>query len=300
MSAVKGLFIEVVRLGGLSIKELTRRVMNQMWSDKCFARAAQLAYYFLFALFPFLLFLSTLLGFLPVADPMDTVMGFLTNFISPDVLSLIRDNIRELVTQQRGGLLSAGILMALWLATSAVVAVGDVLNEAYGVIEARPLWKVYGGALLLMISLTILFVFSTVLLIFGPQLGAVVGDTMSLGKAFEIAWNILRWPVLLFFANLALAMLYYFTPDVEQKWKWVTPGAIFSLMGWLLVSLGFAYYVNSFDSYNKTYGSIGTVIVLLTWLYLIGLFILIGGEINSEIEHAAREGKAFGEKELPQ
>jgi len=296
MSAVKGLFIEVVRLGGLSTKELTRRVMSEIWDDKCFARAAQLAYYFLFALFPFLLFLTTLLGYLPVADPMETVMGFLTRFVSHDVLRLIRDNIQDLVTQQRGGLLSVGILMALWLATSAVVAVGDVLNEAYGVIEARPLWKIYGEALLLMIGLTFLFVFSTVLLIFGPQLGAIVGNAMNLGKAFEIAWNILRWPVILFFVNLAVAMLYYFTPDVEQKWKWVTPGAIFALAGWLIVSLGFAYYVNSFDSYNKTYGSIGTVIVLLTWLYLTGLFILIGGEINSEIEHATRNGKAFGEK----
>ena len=299
MAAIKELFSEVIHLGGLSVKELARRVIYEIWDDKCFARAAQLAYYFLFALFPFLLFLTTLLGYLPVANPMETVMGFLTRFASHDVLRLIRENIQELVTQQRGGLLSVGILMALWLATSAVVAVGDVLNEAYGVVDSRPLWKLYGEALLLMVGLTILFLFSTVLLIFGPQLGALVGNTLNLGKAFEIAWNIVRWPVLVFFVNLAVAMLYYFTPDVEQKWKWVTPGTIFSVMGWLLVSLGFAFYVNNFDSYNKTYGSIGTVIVLLTWLYVTGLFILIGGEINSEIEHAARDGKAWGEKQLP-
>jgi membrane protein len=133
---------------------------------------------------------------------------------------------------------------------------------------------------------------------FGPRIGAWLAHILELGQVFEFTWNILRWPIALGCINFTAAALYYFTPDVQQKWKWVTPGSIFSVFGWILVSSVFAYYVNSFDSYNRTYGSIGTVIVLLTWLYLIGLFILIGGEINSEIEHAAREGKDPGEKTL--
>ena len=297
ISAIPDLFVEVVNLGGLSAKEFARRVAHEVWYDKCFSRAAQLAYYFFFALFPFFLFLTTLLGSLPVANPMRTVMGFLATFVSHDVLVLLQDNVEELVTQQTGGLLSIiSIVTALWLSTSAVVAVGDVLNEGYGVTESRPFWKVWGEGLLLTISLSLLYIVSTVLLMFGPRIGAWLAYTLDLGYVFEFTWNIFRWPIALCFVNFTAAALYYFTPDVQQKWKWVTPGSIFSVFGWIIVSSIFAYYVNSFDSYNRTYGSIGTVIVLLTWLYLIGLFILIGGEINSEIEHASREGKDPGEK----
>lgn len=138
-----------------------------------------------------------------------------------------------------------------------------------------------------------------VLLVFGPQIGGWVAGKIGLGDAFNIFWNIARWPVIVLLVILAVACLYYFAPDVEQDWKWLTPGSVFTVIGWLIVSLGFSYYVNHFGSYNATYGSIGAVIILLTWMYLTGLFILIGGEINSEIEHAAAGGKEPGQKELP-
>jgi membrane protein len=137
-----------------------------------------------------------------------------------------------------------------------------------------------------------------VLLTFGPGIGRWIADLAGLGRAFEVAWNVLRWPIIVGFMVVAMALLYYVAPDVEQRWQWITPGSVCAVIGWLLASLGFAFYVNNFGSYNATYGSIGAVIVLLTWMYLSGLFVLIGGEVNAEIEHAAQEGKAPGEKQL--
>jgi membrane protein len=288
----------VWKLGGLRVTELGRRVIAEVQKDECLGRAAQLAYYFLFALFPFFLFLTTLLGYLPIPNLLDRLLEMLGQMLPGEALQLVQDNIRQLVTGQRGGLLSFGILAALWTSSSALTAIVDSLNRAYDVEEGRPFWKVRGIAILLTVGLSAFIVVALVLLTFGPQLGRWIADLVGLGGVFELTWNIVRWPVIVGLLIVAMAMLYYFGPDVEQEWKWITPGSVCAVIGWLLTSLGFAIYVNRFGSYNATYGSIGAVIVLLTWMYLTGLFVLIGGEINAEIEHAAPAGKAPGEKEM--
>jgi membrane protein len=286
------------KLGGLGPKELARRVIHEIQKDECLGRAAQLAYYFLFALFPFFLFLTTLLGYLPIPNLLDRIMEVLAPLLPGDALRLVQDNLHQLVTGERGGLLSFGILAALWTSSSALTAIIDSLNRAYDVEEGRPFWKVRLTAILLTVGLSAFIVVALVLLTFGPQLGRWVADLVGLGGVFAFTWNILRWPVIVGLLILAMAMLYYFAPDVEQEWKWITPGSALAVLGWLLASLGFAFYVNRFGSYNATYGSIGAVIVLLTWMYVTGLFVLIGGEINAEIEHAAPSGKDPGEKQL--
>jgi membrane protein len=140
---------------------------------------------------------------------------------------------------------------------------------------------------------------SLILLTFGPQIGGWIANRVGLGAVFQITWNVLRWPVIIALLIVVMALVYYFAPDVEQEWHWITPGSIVAVIGWLLASLGFSFYVNNFGSYNATYGSIGAVIVLLTWMYVSGFFVLVGGEINAEIEHAASSGKDPGEKEVP-
>ena len=290
---------EVVLLGGLHLPELIKRVSKGVYDHNTIGQAAQLAYYFLFALFPFVLFLTTLLGFLPVTDFLGSILSLLSNLMPAEALTLVQENIHTLVTQQRTGLLSLGILMALWTSSSAIVAIMDNLNRAYGVQEGRPLWKVWGTALLLVLGLSFLLITAGVLLVFGPQLGSFLAHRIGLGHVFAMIWSILRWPVMLFFLVFAIANIYYFAPDVEQKWKWITPGSVFAILTWLLTSLGFSYYVGHFGSYNKIYGSIGTFIVLLTWMYLVGFVLLIGGEINANIEHAAQRGKTPGSKQLP-
>ena len=281
---------------GLGFWGLVRRVVAEVQRDNCAGYAAALAYYFLFALFPFFLFLTALLGYLPIPNLLDRMMAFLAKVMPGEALSLVEENVRSLVSQQRGGLLSFGILAALWTSSSAITGISDALNHAYDVEEGRPFWKVRGMAILLTIGLSIFLISSIVLLMFGPQIGGWLADLVGLGAAFEIAWNILRWPVILFLVITAVATIYYFAPDVDQHWKWITPGSVFAVFLWLLVSLAFSYYVNNFGSYDKTYGSIGAIIILLTWMYVSGFVILVGGEINSVIEHASAKGKAPGQK----
>ena len=282
--------------GHLGLRGLVRRVVAEVQQDNCAGYAAALAYYFLFALFPFFLFLTALLGYLPIPNLLDRMMAFLAQVMPGEALSLVEDNVRNIVSQQRGGLLSFGILAALWTSSSAITGISDALNHAYDVEEGRPFWKVRGMAILLTIGLSIFLISSIVLLMFGPQIGGWLAGFVGLGGAFEIAWNILRWPVILFLVITAVATIYYFAPDVDQHWKWITPGSVFAVVLWLLVSLAFSYYVNNFGSYDKTYGSIGAIIILLTWMYVSGFVILVGGEINSVIEHASAEGKAPGQK----
>src|SRR5262245_54729349 len=286
----------VFELGGLSVKELSARVVREIQRDNCSVYAAALAYYFIFALFPFFLFLAALLAYLPFPNLIEQILTLLANVLPGEALALIQDNVTSLVSTPRGGLLSFGILAALWTSSSAITAIADALNHAYKVKEGRPFWKVRGIALLLTIGLSVFLIGSIVLLIFGPQIGGYLANLVGLGPVFEATWNILRWPVILIMVTTAAAAIYYFTPDVEQEWKWITPGSIFAVMTWTLASLGFSYYVNNFGSYDKTYGSIGAIIVLLTWMYVSGFFILVGGEINAEIEHASTRGKAPGEK----
>lgn len=289
----------VLSLGGLSVQELARRVVREIQQDDCLGRAAQLAYYFLFALFPFFLVLTTLLGYLPIPNLLDRLMDMLGQMLPGEALQLVQDNLHELVSGERGGLLSFGLLAALWTSSSALTAIMDSLNRAYDVEEGRPFWKVRGLAMLLTVGLSAFIIVSIVLLTFGPQIGGWIADQMGLGRVFQMAWNVLRWPVIVGLLIVAMALVYYLAPDVEQQWQWITPGSIVAVLGWLLASLGFSYYVNQFGSYNATYGSIGAVIVLLTWMYVSGFFVLVGGEINAEIEHASASGKDPGEKAPP-
>lgn len=285
-------------LGGLGFFELGKRLWSEIQHDNVMGHAAQVAYSLLFSLFPFFLFLTALLGYIPIPDLLDRIMELLGQVMPSEALALIQDTVRQVVTNQRGGLLSLGIVLAVWSASTAMSAIMDALNRAYDVDEGRPFWKAKGTALLLTVGFTLFVVLSMILLVFGPQIGGWVANTVGLGAVFHMTWNILRWPVIVVLMILAMAILYYFAPDVEQEWKWITPGAVFAVLAWILVSLAFSYYVKNFGSYDKTYGSIGAVIVLLTWMYLSGLVILVGGEVNAEIEHAAAGGKAPGQKEI--
>lgn len=288
---------DVWTLGGLSVVEAGKRVGKQISEDEITGYAAQLAYYFLFAIFPFFLFLTALLGYVPIPDLMDRIMALLASVLPAQALSLVEGTLADIIGKQRGGLLSFGILVALWTASNAIASIMVALNRAYGVPEARPYWKARLVAILLTIGLALFLLVSMLLLIFGPQLGNWIAQWVGLGGAFTVLWNVLRWPVILFLVIFSVALVYYFAPNVQQSWKWITPGSVTAVIGWLLASLGFSYYVNNFGDYNATYGSIGAVIVLLTWMYLTAFFLLVGGEINSVIEDASTRGKNRGQRQ---
>lgn len=213
-----------------------------------------------------------------------------------EAFRLIEDNIRSLFMNKKEGLLSIGILLALWASSNAIVSVVGAMNNLYDVKEGRPFWKVRLIAITLVIGLSLLFLTAMVLLMFGFKIGAFIADMIHFGMAFKVAWVIGMVPVVLFLLVLTLAVIYYFTPDVEHDWKWISPGAVAVIPCWTVMSLGFSFYINNFGSYDKTYGSIGAVIVLLLWMYLSGLIVLGGAVINSVIEHSSAEGKEPGEK----
>lgn len=273
-------------LKGLSVWKLAGLVTRGILKDNCEVYAAQMAYFFLFALFPFLLFLTTLLAYLPVPNLLQVLLGTLGSFVPAEILSLMEGNLRNLVSVRQGGLLSIGAVLALLTASSGVTAVITALNNAYETPERRSFWKVRAIAILLVISLSLFIIISIFLLMIGPRVGAWIAALAGLGKTFTLAWNLLHWPVILCLMMTALPAFYRFAPDVRLSWRETVPGSVLATGVWVAVSLAFSYYVNNFGSYDRTYGSIGAVIVLLTWMYASGFAILLGGEINARLKEA--------------
>jgi membrane protein len=281
--------------GGLTFIELGKRVWSEIDSDDVFGRAAQLAYYFLLALFPLLLFLVSILGIIAGDNPAmrEDMFRYLGTVLPGDAAQLVSSTVNETITKSGGGKISFGILAALWAASNGMGAICNSLNVAYGVKETRPFWKTRLTAVLLTIALAVLIITALVGVLYGHDIAEVIAGKFGLGAAFEWTWKIVQWPIILAFVLLAFGLIYYFAPNVENaSWQWVSPGAAMGVGLWLLVSFGFSLYLSYFNSYNATYGSLGAVIILMLWFYLTGAAILIGGEINSEIEHAAAEAGA--------
>ncbi len=279
---------------------LVRRTAVEVVADNCLGLAAMLAYYFFLALFPALLFFVALLSFVPVDNLMETVMGTLARVAPGEVLGIIRDQLSKIASDDASGLLTIGVLGALWSSSSGLTAVIDSLNQAYDISECRPWWKVRLVAIGLTVALAVFIIISTTLVVAGPTLAERVADWLRLGTAFEWSWKILQWPLVFLMVATAVALIFYYAPDAEQEWTWITPGSVLATVLWLAVSLGFKFYVTNFGAYNATYGAIGGVIVLLLWFYLSALAVLVGAELNAEIEHASPYGKDPGEKKIGQ
>jgi membrane protein len=280
----------------LTWSQLARRTWDEMLADNCLGLAAQLAYYFFLALFPALLFLVALVSFIPIHGLLDAITGSLARVMPYEALTLVQDQILKLANGKNGGLLTLGMIGAIWSTSSGVNAIIDTLNQAYDIQEGRPWWKVKAIALGLTVALAVFIVLSTALVLVGPTLAERAAGWLHVGPVFAWTWKILQWPVVFGLVSMAMAVIYYYAPDAEQQWIWITPGSVFATVVWLIVSLAFKLYVAKFGSYNATYGAIGAVIVVLTWFYVSGLAILAGAELNSEIEHASPYGKDPGEK----
>ncbi len=275
------------KFGGLGWRELGQRLWTVSQKDEILGRAAQLAYYFLLALFPALLFLTALLGLLPLEQVLPELMTYLRTVLPADALSLLQRYLDSVVSGSGTDILSLGLLGALWASSSGVTAIMESLNVVYDAEETRPFWKVRLVAALLTIGLAAFIITSITLILYGARIGEWIANIVGLGWLFLMAWNVLQWPVAVILMLLALAIIYAICPDVEHDWRWVTPGSVFAVALWMGLSLGFKAYVDHFGNYNAAYGSIAGVIVLMLWLYLTGVVILLGGEINAQIEHAA-------------
>lgn len=285
---------------GVSIKKFAIDLYNEASDHNVYNGAAALAYYLMLSIFPAAIFILSLLPYLPIPHLEQAIMDLLKQVLPQQSASLFTGVVNEVVSTRSGGLLSFGIVFLLWSASSGLYAVMQQLNITYEVKEGRPFWKTRGEALLLMFLFFILVVGGFGLIIFGGVIQNWIAGFLGQSKPLLILFAAFRWIVLLVLLLLAFETIYYFGPDVEQKFRFISPGSVFGVVLLALASLGFRFYVTNFSNYGATYGSLGAVIVLLLWLYIAGLVILIGSEVNVLIEHRHPEGKKKGQKEEPE
>jgi membrane protein len=277
-------------------RELLKRTYDDSLADDALGLAAQLAYYFFLALFPAILCVIAVASFFPLHNFTDDMVTSLARFAPQEMLTLVREQMVRLAEGNNGGILSLGLVGAIWSSSAAMVAIINAMNKAYDIEESRPWWRVRLIAILLTIGLALFIVLSFGLIIAGPQLVDWLADKYALGGVFVWTWTILQWPVAFVLVVSGIGLIYYFAPDAEQDWAWITPGSLVAAVLWLLGSLAFRYYVVNFGSYQSTYGTVTGVMLLLLWFYLTGLVVIVGAEISAEIEHASEWGKAPGEK----
>jgi len=290
------------KLGGLTPLQLSKRVYHEIDDDEVLTRSAALAYYFVSALFPMIFFLMAMLGlFAQSHDLQSSLLNYAARFMPGDAYSLIQKTIKEVANNSSGLKLAFGLALALWSGSGGIVSIMDALNRCYHVKDSRPWWKQRLMAIALTIAISVLTIAALAIVLYGGNIVNFVGSHVGLSSVSVIAWRIVQWPIALFFMVLSFALLYYWSPDTEQQWLWITPGSVVGVVTWIGASLLFRVYLHFFNSYSKTYGSLGAVIILLLWLYISGMAVLLGGEINSEIENAAAkrghpEAKEAGEK----
>jgi membrane protein len=273
----------------VSLKRLVKRINE----DRIFGRAAQLSYYVLHALFPLLLFLINILGYLAQQGTVfrDKLLVYVAALMPASAFLLVHNTLDEVSAASGKGKLSFGILAALWAASNGMGAISDTLNIAYKVKERRPWWKTRLICVGLTVALAILILAALAIVLYGGTIGEAVSARYGFSNLFTIVWKIVQWPIALLFVLTTFNLIYNFAPNIPaHARRLITPGAFAGVGLWLLVSFGFRLYLGFFDSYSVTYGSLGAVIILMLWFYLSGVAILIGGEVNSEYQEELQKG----------
>lgn len=276
--------------------DLLKRTGKEALADDVFDLAAQQAYYFFFALFPALLFVIAVASFFPLQTLIDDVVQMVGRVAPGDVVKIVTDAMLELSKQNSGGMLTFAFIVTIWSSSGAMVSIITTLNTAYDVLESRPWWKTRLTAIALTIGIATFILASMFLIIAGPTLAETIAARMHLGPTFKWAWLVLQWPVVFALVAVAIGLVYYFAPDVEQDWVWITPGSVVATLLWVAISLGLKLYYTLMPDANAAYGTLGAVMVLMLWFYCSSLALLLGAELNAEIEHASPYGKDPGER----
>ncbi|KQB55505.1 ribonuclease BN [Pseudomonas endophytica] len=282
-------------LNGLPLGKVLVRTVKEFVDDEMSTYASALAYQMLFSLFPFILFLIALIGFLHLPDFFSWLRLQTELVLPPQALEQVNPVIDQL-QQSKGGLVSFGIVVALWTASAGVRLMMSAMNAAYDVVEARPIWKRFPLSIFYTIGIAGMLLAAAALMVLGPQVMGWLAGQVGLETFVVTLWTILRWPVIILLMMVAVAVIYYVMPDVEQKFRFITPGSVLAVVVWIAASLGFAFYVKTFADYNAMYGSIGAIIVLLLYFYISSAVLLLGAEMNAVIEHMSAEGKDPGDK----
>jgi membrane protein len=266
-----------------------------IYTDDYLGWSAQLAYSFFLSLFPALLFLVALASYFPLTNELNQIIDALSRFAPADVLQIVSSQLEQISNSKDSGLLTVGIIGTLLSASSGMSALIDTLNLAYRVKETRSWLRTKLRAIALTIVLSIFLLVSFVLVLAGYGFANRLAEYVRLSAVFTAVWAVVYWPLIFALVVMAIAIVYHYAPNVEQDWVWIAPGAIVAALLWVGVSFGFRWYVVNLGHYQKTYGTIGGVIIALIWFYVSGLSILIGAQLNAVIEHASPTGKNVGE-----
>jgi membrane protein len=280
----------------VSANRYLKDLYHEISEDNISNGAAALSYYITFALFPAMIFLLSVLPYLPIANLQQSIMEFLSQALPGQAAQLLSGTLAKIMASRQSGLLSFGALATLWAGSAGVVALIQQLNITYDVKEDRSFINVRAIAVGLTFALGLLMIGAFTLIILGGQIQNWLISSIG-GSAYVMAlFSVLRWIIIAGAILLAFALTYYFAPNVEQKFVFITPGSVVGTIVIGVASLAFKFYVENFGDYDATYGSIGAMIILMLWLYITGLVILLGSEVNALAEHYSPEGKNKGEK----
>lgn len=265
------------------IVTFSKQLFKKIVEVDVFGMSAQLAYFFLLSLFPFLLFLVTLLAYLPL-NP-DDLISFISLYAPEEIMMLIDTNINQLTNEQNGGLLSIGVIGTIWSASAGINSIMKAFNGAYEVDEDRSFITARLIAIVLTIAMVVVICIAFLLPIFGKSIGVFLFSFLGWSSSFLHLWGTFRWVVSSVVFLIVLLALYKLAPNHRVLFKDAIWGAIFATVGWQLVSLAFSFYVSNIGNYSATYGSLGTVITLMIWFYISGIIIITGGVINATLKH---------------
>ena len=272
---------------GNALKNAYRDVLK----NHTMAFAAALSYYFVLSLFPLLIALAAVVGYLPIPDLFNHILDVMSRVVPSQSMGLVRKIVASVISPSKGKLLTVGLIGTLWSASSGFASMIEALNVAYDVPETRPYWKTRSLAFLMTFVIGALMVMALSVLIVGPSFGSWLANKVDLGPQFVIVWPSLRWGVSVGFTILAIELLYFIGPNVKQRFLQTLVGAIFAVGGWIGLSYLLGLYFQHFSSLNKTYGVLGGAIALFMWFYWTSLAILVGAEINSELLQETGNGK---------
>jgi membrane protein len=280
------------RLGGLTFWELVQAVVRDAEKNELFGRASGLAFDFLLALFPLLFILLAVFGLFAShsLELRTSLLAYFADLLPTLAFQLLNRTTGELAANTSGGKLTIGILVALWLVSGGVASIISSLNVAFRVKESRSLFQVKAIALVLTLVISILILSALGIVLVSGNFVDWLGRELQLTSALIVLWKALQWPTAMLFVIFSYALIYAFGPNLrERRWRWITPGSVFSAISWLGASAGFRIYLRYVNNYSLIFGSLGALVILMIWLYVTGLAFLIGGEINANIERAAAE-----------
>lgn len=273
---------------GLGFVAVIKRSINDFLADDMLTHASALAFQALFSIFPFVLFVLALLGFLQLTSFIEWLQMTALSVLPGEAAGIV-SAVVEGLQKQDAGLLSFGVVVALWTASAAVRVIMHATNRAFAVKERRPAWKLYPLSVLYTVGLAAMLICAALMLNLGPAGMEWIAAQVGLKSTFVAVWPWLRWPAAFLLLILATSLIYYAAPNCEQDFRLITPGAILAISVWILATLGFKYYVTNFADYNAMYGSIGAIIAMLFYFFISSAVLLFGAEVNAVIQRNAPE-----------